>query len=185
MQFLNEQIDKALSFAAKAHKDQFRKTDPLLPYIYHPISVGFILLRAGFSDEVVAAGILHDVIEDCGVTAEQLEFEFGDKVTSLVTAVSENKEDSWEKRKKDYSETIMKSSPEVKAIAASDKIHNIYSLIDTLIKGGDMEKFFTKDKNTSVNFYLNFSKLLDENWSHPLVDELKSAAEKLKKEAGL
>src|SRR3989344_903181 len=127
MQIFNEQIDKAISFAVKAHKDQFRKTDPSLPYIYHPISVGFILLRAGFSDEVVIAGILHDVIEDCGVTAEKLESEFGEKVTFLVKSVSENKEDSWEKRKQDYSDKITRSSSEVKAISAADKIHNIYS----------------------------------------------------------
>lgn len=185
MQFFNEQIDKALSFAVKAHKDQFRKTDPSLPYIYHPISVGFILLRAGFSDEVVAAGILHDVVEDCGVTAEKMESEFGDKVTSLVKAVSENKEDSWEKRKQDYSDRIMRSSPEVKAIAAADKLHNIYSLINTIKTGGDIDKLFKKDKSTTVGYYTNFAESLNKNWSHPLAEELRVAALKLKTEAQL
>ena len=94
MKIFNEQLDRAISFATKAHKEQFRKTDPSLPYIYHPISVGFILLRAGFSDEIVIAGILHDVIEDCGVKPEELKSIFGDKITEWVEAVSENKNDS-------------------------------------------------------------------------------------------
>ena len=183
MQIFNEQIDKAISFAVKAHKDQFRKTDSSLPYIYHPVSVGFILIRAGFSDDVVIAGILHDVIEDCGITSEELKSVFGEKITDLVQSVSENKNDSWEKRKQDYSDRIMKFSPEVKAIAAADKLHNIYSLINTIKTGGDIDKLFKKDKMTTVDYYTNFTESLIKNWFHPIVDELRLASEQLRKEA--
>ena len=183
MQIFNEHIDKAISFAVKAHKDQFRKTDLSLPYIYHPISVGFILSRAGFSDEVVVAGILHDVIEDCGVTYEELKSVFGEKITELVGSVSENKNDFWEKRKQDYLDRIMKSSPEVKAIAAADKLHNIYSLINTIKTGGDIDKLFKKDKSTTVGYYTNFAESMSKNWSHPIVEELGLALEQLRKEA--
>lgn len=184
MQFFNEQIDKAISFAVKAHKDQFRKTDPSLPYIYHPISVGFILSRAGFSDEVVTAGILHDVIEDCGISVEELKSTFGDKVTGFIEAVSENKENSWEKRKEDYLNKILQSSEEVKAISVADKLHNMHSLIGTIRGGGDIDKLFKKDKKTTVFYYLDFAESIRQNWSHPLVDELNSVAAKLKEEAG-
>ena len=171
MQIFNEQIDKAISFAVKAHKDQFRKTDPSLPYIYHPISVGFILSLAG---------ILHDVIEDCGVSSEELKVAFGHNVTELVKAVSENKQDSWEKRKQDYLDRVIKSPSEVKAMAVADKLHNVYSLINAIKIGGNIDGVFRKDKNTSINYYVNFSKFLSESWSHPLVEELKVAVLKLK-----
>lgn len=184
MQFFNEQIDRAISFAVKAHKNQFRKTDPSLPYIYHPISVGFILSRAGFSDEVITAGILHDVIEDCGISAEELKSTFGDKVTGYIEAVSENKENAWEKRKEDYLNKILQSAEEIKAISAADKLHNIYSLIDTIREGGDIDELFKKDKKTTIYYYINFAESLRQNWSHLLVDELNSAAAKLKEEVG-
>lgn len=180
MKFLNEQLDKAVKFAEEKHKDQFRKTDPSVPYVYHPISVGFILLKAGFDDEVVVAGILHDVIEDAGVTIDELRSVFGEKVASLVEGVSEDKRDSWEKRKEDYLNKIISSSPEVKAIAAADKLHNIYSLINFLKIGKDTEGIFKRGKDVTISHYINFVEKLSENWPHPIVEDLKMVAKELK-----
>ena len=56
-------IEKAIEFAAYAHRDQTRKGTKI-PYISHPYAVGMILLKAGCNEEVVAAGILHDTLED-------------------------------------------------------------------------------------------------------------------------
>lgn len=177
----NEQIDKAISFATKAHIKQFRKTDPLLPYIYHPISVGFILIKAGFDDDIVVAGILHDVVEDSGITAEEIESEFTRKVKEIVLAVSENKEDSWEKRKADYIEKVSNSSLGVKAVAVADKLHNIHNLIKLIKDGKDPEDFFSKDKNTTIRYYKNFCETIKNNWSHLIVDELMQSIEELDK----
>lgn len=179
MEIFNEQIDKALGFAVKAHKNQFRKTDPSLPYIYHPVSVGFILLRAGFSDDVVIAGILHDVIEDCGTTPEELRQNFGEKITEMIEAVSENKGDPWEKRKYDYLNKILESPPDIKAIAVADKLHNIYSLITAFKSGVEVENVLRRDKKTTIKFYTDFTESMAKNWTHPLVDELVDMLEQL------
>jgi (p)ppGpp synthase/HD superfamily hydrolase len=179
MNVLDEKIDRAIEFATKAHNGQFRKTDLSVPYIYHPISVGVILLRAGFSEEVVIAGILHDVIEDCGVTAEEVLSIFGSSVTNMILAVSEDKRDSWEKRKADYLEKIISSSSDIKAISAADKLHNIHSMIKLIRNGGNIDNLFKRDKKTTIEHYVKYVEVLSKSWSSPLVDELVGAVGEL------
>ena len=71
-----DMVEKAIIFAAKAHKNQTRKgTD--IPYITHPFAVGMILQKAKCSEEVIAAGILHDTLEDTETTFKDLTEVFG------------------------------------------------------------------------------------------------------------
>ena len=73
-------IDKAITFATKAHEGQFRKGTKL-PYIVHPLEVGVIVSRMTQDKEVIAAAILHDTLEDCKeVTFSTLCQEFGERV---------------------------------------------------------------------------------------------------------
>ena len=76
--------EKAKIFAIKAHKGQIRKSEPDKPMIIHPISVGLLLEEYGYDDEVIAAGFLHDVVEDTKYTLEDIKKEFGDEVANLV-----------------------------------------------------------------------------------------------------
>lgn len=78
----------AVLFAAEAHRGEFRK-GKAIPYILHPMEVAAI--TAGMTDdpEIIAAALLHDTIEDAGVSAEEIAAEFGPRVASLVQAVSE------------------------------------------------------------------------------------------------
>jgi (p)ppGpp synthase/HD superfamily hydrolase len=81
-------VNRAIEFAAKAHRHQVRKgTDT--PYITHPYAIGLMLTRAGFDPEVVAAGLLHDTVEDTDVTPEDILEEFGERVASIVEGASE------------------------------------------------------------------------------------------------
>ena len=182
-QFFNRRIDNAIIFAAKAHKNQFRKTDPSIPYIYHPVSVGFILRRAGFSDDVVIAGILHDVIEDCGKTVKELRDIFGKKVSFLVEKVSENKKLPWEKRKEEYLRGVINAPAEVKAISVADKLQNIQSIIIALEKHQNIWKFFNRNKKMTIEHYVHFVKTLKQKWHHPLLKELEASVKYLEKEA--
>jgi len=76
-------INLAIEIAEKAHQNQVRKgTD--IPYITHPLAVGIILSKAGCSDEVIIAGILHDTVEDTPVTLDYIRDTFGKKVFELV-----------------------------------------------------------------------------------------------------
>lgn len=175
----DQKLDLAIKFAVKAHKDQIRKTDKELPYIYHPFSVGLILKNAGFSNDIVIAGILHDVIEDCGIEEKELKEKFGQNVSSIVVAVSENKNDPWEKRKDEYENIILESDTGVKAVACADKLHNMYNIIDLLEKGIDLNQFFKKDTKTTINKYLKFVNSISSVWDHPLVKELEEVSKKL------
>ena len=81
-----ELIFKALDFATEKHKDQKRETGE--PYIIHPIAVATILLQYGLDARAISAALLHDVVEDTGVTPEELEVLFGSEVSELVNGVS-------------------------------------------------------------------------------------------------
>ena len=80
-------IGRAIKFATAAHEGTFR-ADGVTPYITHPIAVATILHALGEPAETVAAAVLHDVIEDCGVDQEYLSYKFGFKVALLVSEVT-------------------------------------------------------------------------------------------------
>src|SRR5690242_11521209 len=94
-------LKSAFDWAAVWHKDQHRKyPGVLVPYMSHVAGVAAILSRHGFDEPVVAAGALHDVMEDCGVGHDELAHRFGAVVADLVRHVSEqDKSLPWEERK--------------------------------------------------------------------------------------
>lgn len=79
-------IEKAYAFAREAHKTQFRKSGQ--PYIVHPFNTALILAEMHLDAATIAAAFLHDVVEDCGVSLEELEAEFGEDVALLVHGVT-------------------------------------------------------------------------------------------------
>src|SRR5690606_29215961 len=88
--YLNEEhvvlVRKAYEFAAEAHKNQFRKSGE--PYIVHPIQVVGILADLKMDPSTLAAGFLHDVVEDTDVTLEEIEEQFGPEIAMLVDGVT-------------------------------------------------------------------------------------------------
>ena len=92
--------------------------------------MGFILAKAGCSDEVIAAGILHNALEDTLMTIERIERMFGRGVAALVTACSEpDKSLPWEIRKKRFIDSIKKAPLDVRVIASADKLHNLRTMV--------------------------------------------------------
>lgn len=134
---LSKLIDRAIVFAVQAHDGQKSKgTD--LPYIAHPFSVAMILMQAGCDEEVVAAGLLHDAVEDTPVTQEQIQSTFGERVSALVAGASEpDKSLSWEERKTHTLEYLRTAPMDVKMLACADKLSNARRLMDDLEKYGD------------------------------------------------
>ena len=112
----------ALSFAADRHAGQTRGSDGA-PFVTHPVEVACLLHEAGYSDEVVAAGVLHDVLEDTDVEREELASRFGDRVAGLVAAVSDDPtiKDGVE-RKAALRRQVAASGSEAGVIFAADKI---------------------------------------------------------------
>ena len=121
--------EKAKSFAITAHIGQIRKSDKEKPKIIHPINVANILQEYNFDDNVIAAGYLHDVIEDTKYTKEDLLKSFGEDVVSLVLgATEEDKSLSWEERKQKTITKVKTLDLRHKAIVCADKISNLEDL---------------------------------------------------------
>ena len=127
-------LTKAIFFAAKAHEGQVRKMSNT-PYILHPIEVASIISTLTDDQEIMTAGVLHDVIEDCGVEPATIRELFGARVSALVQSDSEDRLDprppseTWMDRKND-SLLMLKHTKDmgVKIMWMGDKLSNMRSL---------------------------------------------------------
>jgi len=122
-------IEKAAMYAMIAHSGQVRKSEPDKPAIVHPMGVADILINYGADDGVVAAGLLHDVVEDTDRTLEDIEKNFGKDIAHLVDVASEpDKTKSWEERKLNKINTMRDKTLREKLVPTADKIHNIETM---------------------------------------------------------
>lgn len=140
----SDKIKAAIRFAIKTHEvyRQQKRKGKDIPYITHPLTVGIILSRAGASEDVIVAGILHDTIEDSlpekKVTRDMICERFGEKVAQIVTDVTEpSKELSWEVRKAQSLERIPHSSHDSLLVKSADIVANATELIKDFQKEGD------------------------------------------------
>jgi guanosine-3',5'-bis(diphosphate) 3'-pyrophosphohydrolase len=126
-------LEEAMRFAAQAHAGQSRKGSDT-PYFEHLAAVGLILDRAGFAEEVVIAGLLHDVVEDTPVSFEEVAELFGAAISDLVRHCSEVKTDEeghkrpWIDRKRDHIAGLALAPTDARGIILADKLHNLISI---------------------------------------------------------
>ncbi|MDD4004350.1 MAG: HD domain-containing protein [Elusimicrobiaceae bacterium] len=132
----DEVLASAFYYAVKAHEYQVRKGTGL-PYIEHPVRVAALLMEMRASSDMVAAGFLHDVVEDTDRTAEELARMFGPAVAKLVTAVSENKGDTWDSRKQKTLRALRTADYTVVRLVLADKLDNIRSIADDFGRNGE------------------------------------------------
>jgi (p)ppGpp synthase/HD superfamily hydrolase len=175
-------INKALELSAKAHLAQIRKgTD--IPYITHPYAVGMILLKAGCSEEIVIAGILHDTVEDTCVTLDDIKKELGEEVARIVAGCSEPDKDlSWEDRKQHTIDELKSAPLEIQFVACADKLHNISTMIDEHERIGDeLWKRFKRGKDQQGWYYRGLLASLSNGpiGYEPIYREFKLAVESL------
>jgi myo-inositol-1(or 4)-monophosphatase len=125
-------VEKALGIALAAHDGQLRKASSE-PYIVHPLHVALILARWGQDDDVIVAGLLHDVVEDCdGWDLARVEREFGHHIAHVVGELTEDKSKSWEERKRAGIAKVPHMSPQAATVKSADKLHNLQSLAASL-----------------------------------------------------
>lgn len=187
-------IKDAIKFSIKTHEtDQKQKRKGKdIPYVTHPLTVGLILARVGASEDVVAAGILHDTIEDSmtgkEVTKEELAQRFGDKVAELVDSVSEKKKDPsslkvipWDERKREALEHIKTFSKDSLLVKSADVLSNTTELIEDYREDGEaVFERFNAPKNLLLQHSLQVISVIIEKWSeNPLVEDLKFVAAEL------
>lgn len=181
-------LEAALAFAARSHDGQRRKGSDT-PYIVHPMGVMLILWEAGeCAPELLAAALLHDTIEDAGVTADQLRDRFGAEVAAIVVGCSEpDKRASWEARK-EHTVAYLRTAPRsVRLVAAADKLHNLRSLMaDYAERGEALWSRFKRGRAETAWYYqtVTDSLKLGDLCDHPLVCELEAAVEEFFGPAG-
>ncbi|MBM7571097.1 HD domain-containing protein [Aquibacillus albus] len=172
----------AVTYAAKKHDGQRRKVDGL-PYITHPYRVSMLLLNDGYKEEIVIAGLLHDVVEDTDGTLEEINTLFGEEVSNLVNYASEpDKSLSWEERKKHTIETIKTAPFDAKLVVCADKVDNLTSILDNEQKlGAKIWDSFKKDKTSQQWYYTSVYQSLihgvDENKHPTLFKDFKNLIE--------
>ena len=125
-------VRKAYDFAALKHEGQFRRSGE--PYITHPLNTALILTTVTADVDTLCAGLLHDVIEDCGVTKQELEEEFGEEVAKLVDGVSKISKLHFSTENEAlieyYKKIIVGMSEDVRVIIVklADRLHNMRTL---------------------------------------------------------
>ena len=113
---------RAFRYAEDLHAGQRRRSDEA-PFILHPLEVAVLLHNRGFDDEVVAAGLLHDAVEDTDATTAELERRFGPRVAGLVQALTDDPEvEGFEERKAALRAQVAAAGRNAQAIYAADKV---------------------------------------------------------------
>ena len=125
-------IQEAYDFAKLKHEGQFRKSGEA--YIYHPMNVALILISIYADYETISAGLMHDVLEDCDCTPEEMEEKFGKTITKLVQGVTKLSKINFSTENEYlvdyYKKIIVGMSEDVRVIIVklADRLHNMRTL---------------------------------------------------------
>ena len=159
-------VSEAIAFSTKAH-DGMRRRKSDAPYVLHPMEVGVIIGTMTDNQEVIAAGILHDVVEDAGISINEIGEKFGARVMELVAYETENKreelpsEDTWHIRKEESLTRLRDTNDlEVLMLWLGDKLSNIRAIYrDFLIEGNALwDKFHQSDIGVQAWYYRSIMK---------------------------
>lgn len=150
---------RAVDLAREWHGDQPRKGTKI-PYIAHLLAVASLVLEADGDEDMAIAALLHDSIEDAGVSRAQIEREFGSRVADIVMECTdgtpETKRDAttWEERKRAYIEKLETASDDVLLVSCADKLHNARSIrIDLEQQGAGLWDRFNQTDPAKQRWY--------------------------------
>lgn len=160
-------IEEAAAFAEKAHHGTFRKGTEI-PYITHPLETAVIVSAFTDDEEMIAAALLHDVMEDAGITRKELEDAFGSRVAGLVVDESEDKSHTWQERKSYTVKHLCTASRDIKILALGDKLSNMRCTARDYLVMGDAiwQRFNETDKRKHAWYYWGIAHALKELEEH-------------------
>lgn len=175
MEFNQKMFEDAIIFATQKYSGMKRKgTDR--PYILHPLEVAAIVNTMTNDYEILAAAVLHDVVEDTGTGIMEIRQRFGDTVADLVASESENKreeqpaEQTWQIRKQETIDHLMSEDRiGVKMIALGDKLSNVRAMQRDYAELGEAlwNRFNQKDKSKHAWYYRSIAASVKELSGYP------------------
>lgn len=164
---------EALDFANQRHAGQTRDLDDL-PFVTHPMEVACLLHDAGYEDEVVAAGVLHDVLEDTDANHDELADRFGPRVADLVEAVTDDPSIADDDERRAALRRKVAEAGECAAVVfAADKVSKARELRLRLSRG----RFGRADDGKLAHYEASLAMLSDLIPGHHFVDELRMELE--------
>lgn len=191
---LTRKLKAAVRFSIKTHEvyQKQKRKGKDVAYITHPLTVGLLLARVGASEDVIAAGILHDTIEDSvpekKVTRAMLAGRFGDRVARIVVSVTNKPKEqaSWEERRRDALARIASYPHDSLLVRAADLVSNVSELIDDYGRDGD--KVFLRFSRPKEKTLMKFQALIDAvlaRWpGNPFARDLRVLARGLRRIGG-
>ncbi len=173
-------VEKAVAFATKSHEGTFRKGTKI-PYIVHPLETAVIVALIVTDEDMICAALLHDVVEDTGVTEAELKEKFGPRVAGLVMEETEDKTKCWKERKSATLEHLEQASRESKILVLADKLSNLRATArDYYLMGDDLWlRFNEKDKLEHAWYYNGIAKRLTGLEEFPAYQEYIKLCEKV------
>ena len=163
----------ALAFADRRHAGQKRGIDDL-PFVTHPLEVARLLHEAGYPDEVVAAGVLHDVLEDTDAEPSDLEARFGRRVAELVEAVTDDPSiDDDGERRAALRRQVAEAGECAAVVFAADKVSKARELRVRMSRG----RFERADPGKLAHYEASLEMLGDLIPRHDFVDQLRMELE--------
>ncbi len=165
-----ELVNEAIIFAAEAH-DGMRRKQENIPYILHPMEAAVIIGSITDDQNVIAAGALHDVVEDAGISISEVEEKFGKRVAELVASETENKRSqlppgsTWMLRKQEAMQLLKGTEDkDVKIMYLGDKLANMRSIYSSWRKNGHAmwQHFNQKDPAAQAWYYRSISDCISE-----------------------
>lgn len=181
---LGRPYEDALLFASRVHRGQYRK-GTAIPYLSHVLAVSALALEHGADEEIAAAALLHDAVEDGGglPVLEEIRAGFGERVAALVmecTDAHTKPKPPWRARKEAYLARLPQASEGGKLIALCDKVHNITALVRDLESGGEaVWGRFNASPEDTLWYYRKVAEILGPGRAGSLERELAAKLEAL------
>ena len=164
-----ELVSEAIMFAVAAH-DGMRRKKSETPYILHPMEAAVIVSTMTDDQNLIAAAALHDVVEDAGITIEEVEAKFGKRVRELVASETEDKRadlppaSTWRIRKEE-SLNVLKNTDDIAVLMVwiGDKLSNIRAIYhDFKVEGNAMwQRFNQNNVEEQAWYYRSIAKLTE------------------------
>ena len=168
-------------FARTAHRQQRRESDAAR-FIVHPLEVAALLHNAGHAEPLVAAGILHDTIEDTATTLPEIRAAFGLQIAETVAAMTEDPTiEDFQERKAALRQQIAEFDSDATAVYAADKVAKVRELRSRATRGENVLDPDNPAGQAKLDHYLASLAMLEQiTPEHPLVRQLRFELEMLR-----